>query len=113
METSNLLNKITETIDSIKGLDTKSINVEAVSSFADYIVVCHGTSTTHVKGISDNVEMALKKDGVYPLGIEGYNEAQWILLDYNTVILHIFLGHVRDDYKLEDLYTATSSTRSD
>jgi ribosome-associated protein len=107
MDTEQLLKKITTTIEDIKGLDPQAINVAEINAFADYIVVCHGTSKAHVKGISDKIGLTLKKEKLLPLGVEGYNEAQWVLMDYDAIIVHIFTEQVRDDYQLEDLYKAT------
>ena len=107
MNTEQLLKKITTIIEDIKGLEVLNINVADKNAFADYMVICHGTSSAHVKGISDNIGLALKKDKLLPLGVEGYNEAQWVLMDYDAVIVHIFTESVREAYQLEDLYKTT------
>ena len=107
MDTEKLLKTITNIIEDIKGLDVLTINVADINAFADYMVICHGTSTAHVKGISDKIGITLKKEKLLPLGVEGYNEAQWVLMDYDSVIVHLFTEQTRADYQLEDLYKTT------
>ena len=109
MDTEKLLSTLTEIIEDIKGLDIKVIDVADKNAFADYMIVCHGTSTAHVKGISDKIGTTLKKDKILTLGTEGYNEARWVLMDYDSVIVHIFTEDVRESYQLEDLYSTTAN----
>lgn len=104
METQQLLNLITETALDIKALELSVFDMEGKSAISDYLVICHGTSTAHTQGIADNIALTLKKKGEMPLGIEGLNEGRWILIDYNTVIIHIFLEEVREQYNLEEIY---------
>ncbi len=106
MNTIQTLEAITQSILEMKGIDLVTLNIEKRSVYADYMVICHGTSTAHVKGISDKIEMTIKKRKVLPLGVEGYNEARWVLMDYNTVVVHIFLKKTRADYQIEQLYQA-------
>ena len=80
------------------------------SSLADYILICNGTSTTHTRGIADRISMDLKKEGILPLGVEGYESGEWILLDYNTAIIHIFLEEHREYYDLEGVYRDFETT---
>lgn len=106
MDTERCLEIVSNAISDTKGLEPVAIDIRERSSYADYMVICHGTSTAHARGISDKVEMAMKRCKVLPLGIEGYGESQWILLDYNTVVVHIFLEETRASYRLEELYRA-------
>jgi len=104
MDTKRLLNEIIHSASDVKALDLVEMDVEGKSSVADFIVICHGTSTAHVKGISTKIEMNLKKHKLLPLGVEGYDTGEWILMDYNSVIVHIFLEEIRGNYQLEELY---------
>lgn len=104
METQSLLTSITETAEDIKALDLVVIDMEGKSAITDYLIICHGTSTAHSQGIADNIHLTLKKKGIHPLGIEGQEEGKWILIDYNTVIIHIFLEDIREQYNLEEIY---------
>ena len=73
-------------------------------SVADYFVLCSGTNPRQVQAISDEVEMRLKKVGIRPNNIEGYNNAEWILIDYVDFVVHIFSEKARKFYDLERLW---------
>ncbi len=88
-----------------KAVDPVVLDVSDLASFADYFVICSGKSTRQVQGIADNIETRLKALGVKPLGIEGFHEGQWILMDYGDVIVHIFYEPVRYFYDLESLWS--------
>ncbi len=75
-----------------------------IMSLADYLVICSGRSTRHVQSIAEHIEGALRQRRVKPMGIEGLPEGQWVLLDYNDVIIHIFYHPVRGFYDLEGLW---------
>ena len=114
MDTDKLLAKIKDIISDIKGLDIIDLDLQGRSSISEFLVVCSGTSTAHTQGISDNIHLQLKKEGgILPLGIEGYNEGRWILMDYNAVIVHIFIESIREDYSIEKLYEASEAQREE
>jgi ribosome-associated protein len=73
-------------------------------AFTDYFVLCSGTNPRQVQAISDEVEMRLKAAGVRPNNIEGYNQAEWILLDYVDFVVHVFSEKARKFYDLERLW---------
>ncbi len=104
METPYLLTKITQSALDLKANNLIQFDMNGKSSLCDYIVICHGTSTAHSKGIADRISFDLKKDGLLPLGIEGHEEGVWILIDFNTVIVHVFLEETREMYSFEELY---------
>jgi ribosome-associated protein len=79
------------------------------SAFTDYMLICHGTNPRQVQAIADEVELRLKRDsGTYPNQIEGYNQAEWILMDYVDFVLHIFSANARRFYDLERLWRNAS-----
>lgn len=89
-------------------LDKKALNlvileIKELSSIADYFIICSGKSDRQVQGIAYSIEESLKKEGILPLGIEGFSEAKWILLDYNDVVIHVFYEPIREFYDLEGL----------
>ena len=91
-------------------LDKKAKNliilkVKELSSFTDYFIICSGTSDRQVKGIATSIEETLKKAGVLPLGIEGKDSGNWILMDYGDVIIHIFYEPTREFYDIERLWS--------
>jgi ribosome-associated protein len=81
------------------------LEVAELCSFADYFIICSGGSRRHVLALAEHVEAALKQEGVKPLGVEGLEEGQWVLLDYNTMVIHIFIQERREFYNLEDLWS--------
>jgi ribosome-associated protein len=88
-----------------KALDLIALEIKEISSFADYFIICSGSSSRQVQAIASSIELDLKKEGIYSLGIEGFNEGEWILLDYNEVIIHVFYQPLREFYELERLWT--------
>jgi ribosome-associated protein len=105
-EDEKLLEVIIESIKDKKGKKIVSIDLRQVdNSIFDYFIICHGTSTTHVSAISDNVEIKPKEElGIRPAHVEGAQNAQWVLIDYAGIIVHIFQEEQRDFYRLEDLW---------
>ena len=88
-----------------KASDLIILEIKGLSSIADYFIICSGKSDRQVQGIAHSIEESLKKEGIYPLGIEGFSEAKWILLDYNDVVIHVFFDPVREFYDLEGLWS--------
>jgi len=81
------------------------INVREISAFADYFVICSGTSDRQVRAIASSLRENLKKSDIFPLGVEGETEGKWVLLDYDDIIVHVFLDSVRAFYDLERLWS--------
>ena len=81
------------------------LNMQKVTSFADYSIVCSGNSDRQVQSIAQAIEENMKKNGFLPLGIEGERTAQWILMDYADIIVHVFYEPVRDFYDMERLWS--------
>jgi len=73
-------------------------------AFTDYFVLCSGTNPRQVQAISDEVELRLKRAGIYPNSIEGYKQAEWVLIDYVDFVVHIFSEKARKFYDLERLW---------
>jgi ribosome-associated protein len=87
-----------------KALDLVVLDVRAVSTVADYFVVCSGRSTTHLETIAEGIRMDLKAEGARPLHAEGQAGSGWVLLDYGDVLVHVFLEETRLYYALERLW---------
>jgi ribosome-associated protein len=87
-----------------KAVDLRLLDLKQVSSFTDFFLICTGTSTRHTQAISDGVVEDLKKVGLTPVHIEGYSQAEWVLLDYLTFVVHIFVERARLFYDLERLW---------
>nr|WP_173274314.1 ribosome silencing factor [Thiosulfatimonas sediminis] len=92
------------TLDDSKGRDIQVIDIQGVSSFADAMIVCTGTSTTHVRAMGGHLEKAFKEAGEPPMGVEGGPQADWVLVDLGNVIVHIMTESARAHYALEKLW---------
>ena len=103
MERTELMKNIVATLDSKKATDIKSLEITELTAVADYFVIATGTSGTHIRALSDEVQDALTKQGVEPRNVEGKSTG-WILLDYGTVVVHIFTPDQRELYSLEHLW---------
>ncbi len=89
-----------------KAEDIVGLDLRGLSSFTDFFVICSGTSEPHLKAIAGEIQDRLKKDhGVRPLAVDGYPLSQWIVIDYQDVIVHIFHEQKRAFYSLEDLWS--------
>ena len=90
--------------ESKKALDIRVLDLRDVSTFTDFFVICSGANARQVQAIGDEVDLQLKNHGKRPLGVEGYDKAEWILADYGDFIVHIFSPAARDFYGLERLW---------
>ena len=80
------------------------LDIEKLSSIANYIIICSGTSDRQVQAIAEFIEQGLKKKKIIPIGTEGVRGGRWALIDYGDIIVHIFYEPVRDFYNLEGLW---------
>lgn len=94
-------------LDSKKAKDLCMLHVEEQSSLTSYLVICSGTSSTQLRSLAGEVEYTMALCGQNSLNTEGYNEGLWIVIDYGSVMVHIFGRDARDFYKLEKLYGET------
>jgi ribosome-associated protein len=88
-----------------KAQDVILLEISNVVSYADYFLICSGRSAIQVKAITEAIEQSLKEHGILPLHTEGLTEGRWILLDYDELIVHIFLEETRYFYNLERLWS--------
>jgi len=82
------------------------LNVKEISSFTDYLLICSGATDRQVQAVSAAIQEYLKKEGIRPLGVEGETNAEWILLDYDDVVISVFQESARSFYGLENLWDA-------
>ena len=94
----------TRALDSKKGLDIQLLRVDRVTSLADYFIICTGTSNTHVRTLCDSVEFTLEQLGETMLGREGHRGNSWELLDFGSIVVHVFTEEARKFYDLERLW---------
>ncbi len=95
---------VIEALEDKKAEDIKIIDISGVSVLADYFIIANGTNTNQVQAMIDNVEETLGKAGYTPKQIEGYNTANWVLMDYTDVIVHVFDKENRLFYDLERIW---------
>ena len=91
-------------LDDKKAKDIKILDISGVSVLADYFIIASGSNRNQVQAMADNVEEVLGKAGVHPKQIEGYQTANWILMDYGDVVIHIFDEENRLFYDLERIW---------
>ena len=96
--------EVTKALDEKKGMDIKHLRIADVSSLADYFLICTGTSNTHVKTLCDYAEYTLEQLGEPMLGREGHRGNSWELLDYGSIVVHVFTEEAREFYALERLW---------
>ena len=96
--------EVTKALDEKKGMDIKLLKIDKVSSLADYFLICTGTSNTHVRTLCDYAEYTLEQLGEPMLGREGHRGKSWELLDYGTIVVHVFTQDAREFYSLERLW---------
>ena len=96
--------KVTKALDEKKGMDIKLLRIDEVSTLADYFLICTGTSSTHVKTLCDYAEYTLDQLGEPMLGREGHRGNSWELLDYGSIVVHVFTEEARKFYDLERLW---------
>jgi ribosome-associated protein len=102
---TSLRQHVIDALEELKAKDIREIDVRGKTSIADLLVIASGTSARHVKSIADEVVKFAKKAGVMPIGVEGEQEAEWVLVDLGDVIVHVMLPRIREFYGLERLWT--------
>ncbi len=104
MDKNILKDKIVEILESKKALDINVIDIEKVTIIADKFVICTGTSKPHIQTLADELEEKLRDIGVRLLRKEGYENARWVLLDFGSIVVHIFANDERGYYNLDKLW---------
>ncbi len=105
MEVDTLKQLIVDALDDLKAVNTVTLDVTGLTDVMDCLVIASGTSNRHVKSLADNVCLEAKKQGVRPLGVEGEDAGEWVLVDFGDVVVHVMLPAPRDFYDLERLWT--------
>jgi ribosome-associated protein len=101
---NNTLQIIVDALEDKKAVDIKIIDISEISTIADYFVITNGTNRSQIQALSDSVEEKLGLQGIHPKNIEGYNTANWILMDYHDILVHIFDNESRGFYDLERMW---------
>lgn len=93
-----------EAADSKQAKDIKVLDLREITSFADFFLIASGANARQIQAIADEIEIQLKELGEYPHSVEGYQNAEWVLLDYGDYLIHIFTEKARQYYDLERLW---------
>ncbi len=104
MEAKEMARLAVEALEERKAVDVKVIDIEKISSLADYFIIASGTNRNQVQAMADFVEETLEKKGVSIKSREGYQSANWILLDYGDIVIHIFDEENRLFYDIERIW---------
>lgn len=109
LEAKVLANRIMQILESKKAFDLECLPVEEKTTLAEYFIIASANSTTQAKTLEDEVSYRLKEEeNILPLGVEGRESGRWILLDYGSVIVHIFHREERQFYDLDKLWKRQS-----
>jgi len=106
---SNKLVKVTiNALEQMKAKDIEVLDVHDKCSFTDTMIIVTGTSNRHVKALANEVVIKSKANGVIPLGVEGVEAGEWVLVDLADAVIHIMLPKIREFYQLEKLWSVES-----
>lgn len=100
-----------EALDALKGQNILVLDVKERSDVMDYLVIATGTSNRHVKSLAENVIEEGKKHALIPIGIEGLEGGEWVLVDYGDTVVHVMQQKTRDFYELEKLWSLEPQSR--
>ena len=107
-KTSELKQQVSDAIQACLEKKAEEVSIlemeKGSGAFTDYFVLCSGTNPKQVQAIADEVELRLKKTGLRPTHVEGYNQAEWVLVDYVDFVVHVFSEKARKFYDLERLW---------
>ena len=106
MEAEQLKQLVCEALDDLKAVNTVTLDVQGLTDVMDYLIIASGTSNRHVKSLAGNVSLEAKKQGVRPMGVEGEDAGEWVLVDFGDVVVHVMLPATRDFYDLERLWVS-------
>lgn len=110
MSAEEKLQLASQAVLDLKAVRPVVLDMRAVTLITDYFVICHGTSNIHIRALADRVLERFEQRRLRPFGMEGYGQAQWILLDYGDVVVHVFAAEPREFYGLERLWNDAPRT---
>lgn len=98
-------------LEALKGQEITCMDVSELTEITDFMIVASGTSNRHVKSLVDKVVEDANGRGIKPIGVEGAEQGEWVLIDLADVVVHVMLPKVREFYDLERLWSMTPGTR--
>ncbi len=112
LSTDQLQQLVVSSLEDFKAIDVQVIDVSGKNPLTERMLIASGNSTRHVKSMAENLVMKAKAVGNPPLGVEGAQEGEWVLVDLNDVIVHLMLPQTRAFYNLEKLWEVSADHRS-
>ena len=110
MNSEKLCKLVIEALEEVKARDIVKLDVRDLTTVTDYMIVASGTSSRHVKALADAVSDKSREAGHRPVGIEGDDGSDWVLLDLQDALVHVMLPRVREFYNLEKLWALSPAT---
>ena len=105
MNSEQLCDLVVDALEEVKARDIVKLDVRNLTTVTDYMIVASGTSNRHVNALADNVAEKSKAAGHRPVGVEGAEGSEWVLIDLNDVLVHVMLPAIREFYNLEKLWS--------
>lgn len=105
MNTIDIVKNVAKILDDKKAIDITILKVKDITTVAEYFVIAEGTSNTHIRSLTDEIDVKLTEQGEVAHHKEGEQQAIWIVMDYSSVIVHIFCKEARNFYSLEKLWS--------
>lgn len=105
MEAEKIAQFVVTALEDLKAVNPVTLDVRGLTNVMDYLIITSGTSNRHVKSLADHVSVEAKKQGVHPMGMEGQEAGEWVLVDFGDVVVHVMLPATRDFYDLERLWS--------
>lgn len=102
---------IINALEDVKGQKIVELDVAEFTDVMDHLIIASGTSSRHVKSLANNLVETLKPKGYRPIGVEGMEEGEWVLVDYGDTVVHLMLATTRDFYELEKLWSKVPAHR--
>ncbi len=109
--TREIAREVAQACHDQKGGDIVVLDLQKISSFAEYFIIASGTSDRQVRALGEHIEERLKKQGIRPIGVEGYEQGHWVLIDFGSVVAHLFLEEAREHYDLENFWKQAKRVR--
>jgi len=104
MQSEQIKTLVIDALEDRKAVDIQTLEVKDSSSITDFMIIASGTSRRHVGSVADNLVQKIKENGMLPLGVEGQDAGEWVLVDLGDVIVHIMMPDTRAFYDLEKLW---------
>ena len=104
MTPMEIVKSVVSVLDEKQARDIQVLQIEELTTLADYFIICSGTSNTHIRTLTDHIERVMDEQGVPPHHTEGHRSGTWVLMDYLSVVVHVFTEEARKVYQLDRVW---------